>query len=37
LISPQNEQEFKDLGVERLRVRLANSPFDEAKTREAYE
>jgi hypothetical protein len=37
MISPQNEQEFKSLGIETVRRRAAASVWDEAKSREARE
>jgi hypothetical protein len=35
MISPQNEQEFKSLGIETVRRREAASLYDEGKAREA--
>src|SRR5258708_2179812 len=37
MIIPQNEQEFKSLGIETVRRRAAAGVWDEAKSREARE
>ena len=37
MISPQNEREFKSLGIETVRRREAASVWDEGKAREARE
>jgi hypothetical protein len=37
MISPQNQQEFKSLGIDTVRRREAASVYDEGKAREARE